>query len=249
MEYYLLDDMKIRQILENYIATDIVRISVSGYINIGIKKVWYEIDSDTLKIVEVAPASENSYALTTKGYVKWQNPSRSTEIVKSRKTTSVIVISNKYDISSADKPIMEMFCSGYICIGSLPTKQIKIDKNNIVLLNTIIDPRFPNIYHVVGVKRPNEVNVKVEENTNELIIDFTLSENYKDYDNLGIQVGKTIYVFGTRNEVFNNTYPISHIFSDIIIITIGTCFKTNAIVKPRPKRILEDEELHHLCYE
>jgi len=248
--YYLIDDAKVRQILEvNLVSRNNIRVNDYGY-NIYLKNVWYLINPKTLEVKQAASLSTDSFVLTTRGYVSWQNSSKIIKIVSKPPGYTFSLAIFRSDTTEKLFNIQEdifAFCSGYICLGSLPSKQIRINKNDMVLLG------FDDIFkvRVADIKSLNKLNVEAEKNKNELImyVPWRSKKNVIHYTVIGINVNNTIYVIGGKAKAFNQIGESLSVYPDIIILTKGTCFKTNAIVDPNSKKIIKDKELHEFCYE
>ncbi len=116
--YVEIDKETTKTYLFNRLASSNVDKYTYGRLEIDIMGVEYTFSND-LNLIEVTPSVENSYALTTKGIVKWKNPLRTIYLSRNLKVVHSL---------SEDKII----CSNYICFD-LPSKNyIKIGKNQLV---------------------------------------------------------------------------------------------------------------------
>ncbi len=145
MKYYLLDEEKLRTILENKLvlneASEEYDDNISRPIySIKLKNVNYRFLGDyaelsPLSLYEAIPSlsskssKENPHALTTEGFIEWKN---FTKILSDRGSKPLPL--ENYLIRYGQ------FCSSYICIGATPSQNaIKIRPENIRLNQHLID--------------------------------------------------------------------------------------------------------------
>ncbi len=234
MAYYLVDENNIRTYYETQI---LLQTTDKG---IFVNNVKYEVNNKTLYVESARPLNSNAYVLTTNGLMKWKNPTK--EIEKNGNVYFNEIRSSDL-IEGTNGRMAFMFCSNYICLGTIPSNYIKINGKDIKLINFQING---DEWTVEDVKSPNELGVIVEEKENELTLDFTKTDIAFAYDAFGIQIGDKIYAFGLSIRVFRILFQLN----SKIVITKGTCFKSNIIVLPDEKPIVvQDNTLHELCFD
>ncbi len=121
--YLLINIETAKTYLINSIIAGNVKDGIATLI-INVQGVKYVFFSD-FDIFTVIPISDDAYAITTKGLVKWKNPSRVNDEFLDLHRKGVI-------------------CSNYICIDYPSKDYIKIDKKHIVFANLDID-KYENL--------------------------------------------------------------------------------------------------------
>ncbi len=190
MKYYLIDENLIRIYYQNKI--------LRGNTNedtVVLKDVVYELDRKTLEVKHAEPMTLNPYVPTVEGYVKW-NP-----IIEDYKKAGRI---DRKEYGGPGRA----FCSGYICLGKIPSNYIPINKENLVFIY-FFDPQEGIVGRTVKV---GESNSKVYEKDDKLIIDTRNSDACKGLD---VMIGLE------KNDDLYWIYPCD---ASLIIIPKGSCF-------------------------
>ncbi len=163
MQYHLIDENKVRVYYENEIALGNAKED-----SISIYGVNYEFDNK-LNVIKVSATSEDAYAVTDSGLIKWKHPVEK-EYSGGEKFYA------KLEISS-NSPYM--FCYSYICLASLPSSNaLKIDVNNI---------RFAK--DSIALYKPGDVDIKVEENEDHILLELNNDTKLE----LGVLTGGKFY--------------------------------------------------------
>ncbi len=222
MDYYLIDENKVRMYYEN----GIVRGNVTN--EFELKNVKYSFDKNTLIIDYVYSSKEDSYVLTTSGFIRWKNIIRT---VVYGTTYAEKLFNPKTNKESRDF----IFCSNYICLGETPSNPIKKLKDYIIFVN------IDNTEYVYDIKTAKELDIQIKENANELIIDFTESNSpFEKINYIGLEVNKIIYLF-------------YHVYTgyEKVIIPKGTCFKTKHLTDNTTRYDYGQvvDQFYELCYE
>ncbi len=150
------------------------------------KGVRYEFD-DYLRLNGVTPISKNVFAITTEGFVKWKNPARK---------------ENKWNRIEWFKLNDDLPCSNYICLKEV--KGIQIKKENLVI-------PYEN-----GYVKPEEANILVEENNDEISLSVKNNSTY----NICVK---------QKDEIYDVGLFVNGLDGEKIIISKGTCFKGKEI--------------------
>ncbi len=167
MDYYLIDENKVRLYYEN----EIVSREPLDYLlyKYGVN---YKFDHN-LNVIEVSTITENAYAITLDGLVKWKYPVENEFSDKSVKYAEIKKFPDREDREYR-------FCYSYICLGSIPSSNaISLDANNlkIVAYNSIIlDPKY--------------ANVSIKENADYMLLEFPDESNFY----IGPLVGNILYI-------------------------------------------------------
>ncbi len=148
-EYVVIDEETVKTYLFNCLASGKINYAGLRYLIINIKGTQYWFNND-LNLVEVTPLSENAYALTIKGFIKWNNPSRKNTRFKNEE---ILSLGSHVTLLSLSK----LVCSNYICIEHLPKNRVKITRKNL----TAVD--FFTSYK-------DNLRVEIEENNEKLVI-------------------------------------------------------------------------------
>ncbi len=120
-DYLLIDEETVKTYLFNSLANGEVQENFGSF-TIQVKGVKYSFSYE-FNLWSVSPASNDAYAITTKGFIKWKNPTR----------VIYVDLHNAHSILSLLKT--ELICSNYICIDLPLQNYLKINKENIVKLN------------------------------------------------------------------------------------------------------------------
>ncbi len=230
MKYFLVDENKVRSILELEIllrgkvkSADIFNVDflVTAY------DVNFKIRQYNLKVHSVEPASEKAYAITTEGLIRWKNQYRKIYEGYDLKTYSSSEI---YNFGVID--LYNVFCSGYICLGKTPSDNaLKFTGKDI----KVVDDYTNKIYS------PDDAGLKITETNDFLILEVNEHKVSGSY-----AIGPVI------NDKFYEIISFDE-FERSIKLTIprGTCFKTYLVAKniSSEKHPIEGEKpAHELCY-
>ncbi len=223
--YILIDKETVRTHLFNSLATGNVEPYSYGIIAIYIKGTQYFFD-ENLKLIRVYPESENAYALTTRGFVQWQNLARRINFQGTKYFLALgELVSEHYIINSLYSRVA---CINYICLDDPFKNYFKISKENLIADNF----EFQNLNN-------NNLGAEIEEKDNKLIIKIKNDM----IDSIGVKIGNMIYPF----------YDIDILYDLETVIPKGTCFRrergwifvTNNNEK---KKYKYSNKVMYLCY-
>jgi hypothetical protein len=232
MEYYLIDENKVRVYYENSLLSETYgKIDDVFRFIFYLKNVSYLFDIETLELRYVKPSADDAYVPTLKGFIKWKN---SVKTIDRNGDQIIDSVAN----SRLEKGFIKIiFCSGFICLGETPSSPTKITKDKIVFAEFRNEgPKRSDINFVKSIK---ELNIQVIEDGNKLVFDFGKNSLNGQF-HIGLQIKETAYIFYTVGTAI-----------DKLVIPKGTCFKTRQIIndvkKSKSARVIDST--YELCYE
>ncbi len=209
--YHLIDQKKVGSVFRKDISFHKLRHSEEGtnvfkkVIN-GVEYSYYKHEKE---VVRARPLSEGAIAITTYGLIAWNDFSKEIHYYYDGTEKIETEIKN-YDYSH----VYSRFCSGYICLGSLPSKgAMKFDAKDIMIFNS----REYKIQH------PEDLGFRVSQSNDQIVI-----EKDRDKEHVHYEIGPFI------NDVL---YPITVYAFDFdldyfkVIITRGTCYRVDYVVQ------------------
>ncbi len=250
MNYHLIDENVVMSNLENQVVIGAQNIHFGLLYHprdlfFDLKNVRYHLDLDFLKIKDVLPIGEDAFVPTKHGFVKWGNPSIVIDSAGQELYGRLIDANYELHYSqfyySNSSPFRWLVCSGYICLDSLPSNPIKMSKDNLYYVYVGSKP-------ALVTKIPNS-DIYFDEEHQKIILDFSRFKTYDIYSlrrMLGAKEGDIIYIFDFRKSVETGTVVQK------LVITRGTCFATQVIVKYNNgvnPEVQETKELTYVCFD
>jgi hypothetical protein len=235
MNYYLIDEKKVRSLLENILVRGNIRVTDVGGLLVESNNVHYEVAPRSLDVMSATPLNENAVAITKNGLVSWKN--HYVKVLESKDSgPEVNTEITNFKYVATYKP----FCSGFICLGKTPSDDaIKITASSIKIYYV---PEVAGSKEKVKVYSPSEAKFKITETQDSLIIEKKRGKLKGRYE-IGVVANDLMYVI--------DDFPMYYNYLKVVIPR-GTCFETYQIYNianiEKPK-VYSADQSYELCYE